>query len=239
MAIKPLRRRFNRWADVWRAEWRADLGQANNRLRAAFDMNVFDHGFIRALNHNLAEVGPGVWRSNQPSPRRLRKLADDGFRTVLNLRGPSEWGSYELEKIACADYGLELIDIRLFSRAPPHKEAIFELAEVFATAERKIILHCKSGADRAGIGAALYVLIGMGGDVEQARRQLAKRFGHFKAAKTGVLDHFLDVYDAFNQAQPTPFLDWVRDHYDRDAVEASFRENRSAGFVVDQILRRE
>lgn len=215
------------------------MSDPNNRLRAAFDMNCFDHGFIRALNHNLAHIGDGVWRANQPSPRRLKKYAEDGFKTILNLRGPSTWGSYELEKRACAEYGLELLDIRLYSRAPPHKEAIFELAEVFATKPRKILLHCKSGADRAGIGAAICVLVGMNGTVAQAKRQLSKRFGHFREAKTGVLDHFLDVYDRFNQQTPTPFLEWVATHYDRDAVEASFHENRSAGFVIDKILRRE
>lgn len=202
-------------------------------------MQFFDHGFIRALNHNFAQVGPGVYRSNQPSPRLLRRYADDGFRTILNLRGPSDWGSYHLEKLACQEYGLEMIDIRLYSRAPPHKEAIFELVDIFQNADRKILLHCKSGADRAGIGAALFVLIGMGGSVEEAKKQLSKRFGHFKSAKTGVLDYFLDVYDAFNRETPTPFLDWVRDHYDRDAVEATFLAGRGSGVLVDNVLRRE
>ena len=121
------------------------MSSANNRLRAAFDMNLFDHGFIRALNHNMAEVGPGVWRSNQPSPRRLKSYADDGFKTIVNLRGPSTWGSYELEKIACAEYGLTLLDIRLHSRAPPQKRADDQSLESCASDP--------SDKNRTGLGA--------------------------------------------------------------------------------------
>lgn len=216
-----------------------DLDDANNRARAAFDMVMFDHAFLRTWYRNMAEVVPGVWRSNQPSPKQLKMLADDGFATIINLRGPSEWGSYHLEKRSCEALGITLVDLRLYSRGAPHREAIFALDAVFREAKKPILMHCKAGADRAGLGAALYVLLTAGGSVEDALAQLSPRFGHFKAAKTGVLDYFLQEYQAFNALTPTPFLQWVEQHYDREQTEARFTSKRAASFVVDRILARE
>ena len=43
--------------------------------------------FLRFFYHNQAEVAPGVFRSNQPSPDRLNTWAKSGIKTVINLRG--------------------------------------------------------------------------------------------------------------------------------------------------------
>ncbi|MEO0388058.1 MAG: protein tyrosine phosphatase, partial [Pseudomonadota bacterium] len=80
---------WRRWDADWRGDWTADLDAPGARARAAFDMTVFDHGFLRWIWTNEAEFAPGLWRANQPDPTRLRRLAARGFRTVLNVRGVS------------------------------------------------------------------------------------------------------------------------------------------------------
>jgi len=239
VSLSP-RERFNAWADDWRADWVQDLDLPNNRLRAAFDMWVFDHGLLRAAYANHHEIEPQIWRSNQPSPGRLHALAAKGLRTVVNLRGPNEWGSYHLEKRKAAELGLAFHDVRLLSRTAPAFDAVAALVKIFETAERPLLMHCKSGADRAGLGAAIYILTCGSGDVDAARTQLNWRFGHFKSAKTGVLDHVIDLYAEAKAESGIGLLDWLRrDDYDPTLIKRMFRANRASGFIVDRILGRE
>ena len=233
------RKRFNKWASEWRNEWWQDLTDPGNRRRAAFDAFVFDHGFIRSLYLNVAKVDDQVYRSSQPSARDIERFARQGLRTIINFRGESTWGSYALEREACRDTGLTLIDHRLHSRAPPTAERILALKDIFETAERPLLMHCKSGADRAGIGSALYVLMMGSGSPQDAARQLSLRFGHIRASNTGVLDRFVEEYAAINARTPTPFLEWVKHHYDRDAMQAEFRDGKLFSFLTDRLLRRE
>ena len=65
------------------------------------ELMLKDHGFLRVWWHNLHEIRPGVWRSNQPSPARVHAAADRGIKTIINLRGPRSDGGWRLEKEAC------------------------------------------------------------------------------------------------------------------------------------------
>lgn len=233
------RTRFNAWADAWRNDWQSDLSNPNNQARARFDSFVFDHGFIRSLYLNVSKVGDGIWRSSQPNPKQLKQFANQGFRTIVNLRGPSTWGSYALEKQACSELGLDFIDHRLYSRAPPKKQSVYELKEIFETAQRPLLMHCKSGADRAGIASALYVLMMTDQPPEDALKQLNLRFGHIAASNTGVLDRFVQTYVEFNAKQPISFVDWLDTYYDRKKMERDFRDGKIFSFITDKLMARE
>jgi hypothetical protein len=66
------------------------------------------------------------------------------------------------------------------------------------------------------------------------------RFGHVAASRTGILDAFFRDYAAFQQARgPKPFLDWLRQDYDEEALRARFRSQPWADRLVDGVLRRE
>ena len=56
-------------------------------------------------------------------------------------------------------YNIKLIDFRARSRAAPEKEMIFEADKLFKNISYPALIHCKSGADRAGIMCALYFLL--------------------------------------------------------------------------------
>jgi hypothetical protein len=99
------------------------------------------------------------------------------------------------------------------------------------------LIHCKSGADRAGLAAALYVLI-EGGSSAQALAQLSWRFGHIKQSNTGILDAFIATYAREAEGR-VGFLDWVEHMYDETDLRARFRSRSLARFVNDRILRRE
>lgn len=230
------------WAPAyksWRASWGDKLASPWVRLWAHLDMDWVDHGVLRVGFSNYHRLANQVYRSNQPSPRQLRRWARQGLKTVVNFRGVSTFGSYHLEKETCQKLGIKLIDFRLYSRRLPKREEIHALRDVLLNLEEPALLHCKSGADRAGLGSALYLLLVKEAPVEEAQKQLSFRFLHIKYAKTGLLDHFLEDYRKFNAKQPTPFIEWVDHYYDREALGREFMSRGWANAVVDGVLNRE
>lgn len=222
----------------------ADLSTPSGRARARRELVWGDHGFLRAMFSNLHQISPEMWRSNQPSPRQILAHAKErGIRTILNLRGPSTQGYYLLEKEACDAAGIELVDFQVFSRDPPTREAIFAARDMLGRIEYPALMHCKSGADRAGIMSVLYKLLRERVPFGEAREQLSGKYLHIKHGKTGVLDAFLDAYEVFNAGRPQgqwkPFLDWVADDYDRLAVKDAFARKLGKGPQLDVLLRRE
>jgi protein tyrosine/serine phosphatase len=225
-----------RWSRNWPASVRGTLGPAGDWL----DMMLVDHGVLREVYLNLHEVAPGLWRSAQPSPGAIRMLAARGIKTILNLRGARACGSYILEKRACERAGLTLIDMPFDSRSAPTAARVEGAEETFARIEYPALLHCKSGADRAGIVSALYLILHDGEPVSEARKQLSLRYGHVRHARPGVLDHFLDVYEADHAKTGRSLIEWVTSRdYDAAALTAHFRANVMANFLIDRVLRRE
>ncbi|MCH8553482.1 MAG: tyrosine-protein phosphatase [Natronospirillum sp.] len=223
----------------WRARLADRVHTRRGRLMAWLDMMVMDHGFLRPFFNRPCEIAPGVWRSNQPTPGRIRRLKKRGLRTVVNLRGESDRGAWLLEKQACDACGVELIDLDMASRKPPKVDKVERLQAILASAEKPLLIHCKSGADRAGLASALYLMWFEGVPVEQASRQLSLRFLHVRQAQTGVLDAFLEEYQAANAEQPTAFGDWLHGVYDYNALRKGFRPSGWANVLVDKLLRRE
>lgn len=200
---------------------------------------LLDHGFLRPFYNRPEEFAPGVYRSNQPSPRTLKRLADNGVETIVSLRGRGSNGPYLLEEEACRLYGLKLEVVRMKSKKPPTIVRIRALKAIIESNEKPLLFHCKSGADRSGLAAALYLLITETGSIQDAKAQLSLRYLHIKQARTGILDHFLEMYQEFNNIQPTPFMEWVEHHYSPKELKRSFKPKGWANWLVDGLLRRE
>ena len=197
-----------------------------------------DHGFLRLYWHNEHEIAPGMWRCNQPSPGRIRIAADRGIKTIINLRGPRADGGWRLEAEACATYGLTLMDFTARSRAAPDKQMLHAAEALFTEMKLPAMMHCKSGADRAGLMAALYLLIVEKRPAREAAKQLALKYGHVKQAKTGLLDAFFAAYFPYEDRGMALF-DWVDEIYDPDAITRDFKAKGWAVRLTDSILHRE
>lgn len=227
-----------------RAHVAADLATREGRARAGRELYLGDHGFLRVWFSNLHQISPEMWRSNQPSPKQvLAHARERGIKTILNLRGPTTKGFYLLEKEACEQAGIELVDFQMFSREAPPIDKIIAAGELFDRIRYPALMHCKSGADRAGIMAVLYKLLREKVPFDEAVEQLSGRYLHIRQGKTGVLDAFVEAYARFNEGRARddwkPFLDWVRQDYDPAAVKAEFLEKLGKGPQLDQLLRRE
>ncbi|WP_234417107.1 fused DSP-PTPase phosphatase/NAD kinase-like protein [Loktanella sp. Alg231-35] len=205
-----------------------DITDPADRKRAQRSMMWLDHGVLRLHWHNFDKVADGVYRSNHPDHKRFAAYAKMGITTVLNLRGGSKDAHYLFEKESCEQLGLHLVSIQMSARKSPHKEPLLRLFSAFETMDRPFLLHCKSGADRTGLVAALYLMIHEGASVAVARKQLSFRYLHIRRSSTGILDHFLDVYAARHAETGIGIIDWIRDEYDRDALTASFAAKQAA-----------
>jgi len=99
------------------------------------------------------------------------------------------------------------------------------------------LMHCKSGADRAGLASGLAILF-EGGTAAQALAQLSWRFGHFAQARTGILDAFFRQYAQQAEGR-VAFLEWVAADYDENALRQAFRPQKLANVMTDVVLNRE
>lgn len=216
-----------------------DLAAPGGRRRAYWDLLAVDHGFIRAVYANKARVSDQLYRSAQPLPGQFKSIVRLGIRTIVNLRGRNDSGWYVLETEACRKHGIELVDFPTKSRDTPSKEMIHGAKKLFDSIRYPALMHCKSGADRAGLMGVLYRLLHEGRPVEEAMEQLHWRYGHIRQAKVGMIDFFFEQYRAYDAATPTPFLDWVDRVYDPRSVKEHFMSQWWANLVVDKILRRE
>jgi protein tyrosine/serine phosphatase len=167
-------------------------------LGAWSDSLLVDHAVFRLPWSNFAEVVPGkLYRCNHPTPGRLAALKRRyGLRTLINLRGHRKCGSDALSREAAAQLGLTHIDMAFESRGAPHRERILRFHEIYRGLQAPALMHCKSGADRAGLAAGLAILF-EGGSSADALRQLSWRFGHFSRARTGILDAFFRSCDRY------------------------------------------
>jgi protein tyrosine/serine phosphatase len=219
---------------------RFDLSTEKGRKRAHDDLIWGDHGFLRHRFSNFHWIEEGqMGRANQPSPRQVAAYAAEGFKTILNLRGMSDTGYYLLEKEACAANGITMVDARMHSREPPSRDQILRAKELFETIEYPAMMHCKSGADRAGVMAVLYAHFKMGLPIREAMEQLSLKYLHVKQGKTGMLDFFFETYLEETKQSGKSFIDWVNEDYDQARVKASFHSQWWANILVDRILRRE
>jgi protein tyrosine phosphatase (PTP) superfamily phosphohydrolase (DUF442 family) len=212
----------------------------DGRRRAAWVNSLLvDHAVFRVVWDNFAEVVPGKWyRSNHPTPGRIARLVErHGIRTILNLRGERYCGSEALSRQAAERMGLDHLYMAFESRGAPHRERILRFHGIWQTAATPVLMHCKSGADRAGLASGL-VLIFEGGTAADALGQLSLRFGHFRRAASGILDAFFLRYQVQAEGR-LPFLDWVRDEYDEEALRRDFRASGISSFLNDRVLRRE
>ena len=238
MAIfaKETRRAMKRVTLAWRMgliehapDWlRRGLGPTASYL----DMLFLDHGIFRLAYLNKHKLSPTVWRAAQPAPHQIKQAARLGVRTIVNLRGERLCGSYWLEQEACRRYGIELVNYQVRSRAAPTPAEIHGARALFDRIEYPMLMHCKSGADRAGLMSVLYRFLKEGVPLEEAKKELSLWYGHIRHADTGVLDYFFERYLADNAKQPIDFFTWLDTVYDPDELKRSFHASRWANLLT-------
>jgi len=153
--------------------------------------------FHTYLSSNFHTVLPGeVYRSAQPSPDGLKRLVKShGIRTVLNLRGlciGHPW--YMGQCAAVQELGIGQEDLTFSAHRLPSAHELRRLIDVLDHAEKPVLLHCRQGADRTGLAAAVAQFLYSDDSLEEGLRHMGWRYGHFPIGKTLYMDRFFDLY---------------------------------------------
>ncbi|WP_138468001.1 tyrosine-protein phosphatase [Poseidonocella sp. HB161398] len=224
--MNPIKARFREFEHKMRRKYGRRIGTPAERRQAMMHFHLIDHGILRVLWWNMEEIAPGIWRSNQPSPRRVARYAQMGIRTIINLRGQKQHSPYLFEREACARFGIEMLDIELSARKLVPRDELLNLVALMRRAERPMLMHCKSGSDRAGFAAVLYLAVVDGRPIAEARRQLHWKYLHLRSTDTGILDHVLDTYEADSRASGQSLEDWIATRYDHEELTESWKRSR-------------
>ncbi len=217
-----------------------DLSTRGGRLSTTLDYLWNDHAYLRLGFSNAHWVSDELLRTNQPWPFQLAQWQRQGIKTIINLRGGFDASFYALEKDACQRLGLTLVDFTITSREVPSRARVHGAKALFESVEYPALMHCKSGADRAGIMSVFYMHFRQGKPISEALEQLSLKYLHVKQGKTGVLDYTFERYLADGEPRGQSFLDWVDSPaYDEAAIKADFRSQMWGRLLTDGPLKRE
>ncbi|MEY2960563.1 MAG: hypothetical protein RLZ60_393 [Pseudomonadota bacterium] len=220
--LKNLWNKAKAWEKARNKSYEKPIVTAEDRERAHYYAKWIDHGFLRVRWTNFDQIAEGVYRSNHPSPERMAEMAEMGIKTVINLRGGANIPTSLLSAEAAEKYGMKVITIGMSARSAPNPRQIVEFMDVMETAEKPVLIHCKSGADRTGLAAVIYLTEMLGVSVEDASAHLSSKYLHFKWSKTGVLDLFFENYRKAHDATGIGLREWVTTVYDQDALNREF-----------------
>jgi protein tyrosine phosphatase (PTP) superfamily phosphohydrolase (DUF442 family) len=148
-------------------------------------------------NFHAVEAGV-LYRSAQPDRDHLVAAArQHGIKSVLNLRGRnpgSRWYDEEVE--ASRELGLAHYDYSISAKRLVTPQQIAEILDIIRQAPKPLLIHCKSGSDRAGLVSALYRFSLAGATAEDADRELSLIYGHFPylTSRSGAMDDSFWAY---------------------------------------------
>ncbi len=219
-----------------------NLNTLLGRIRAWLYAMLVEHNFTNVIRFNFHQISEEAYRSSQPTMWQLRReVKARGIKTIINLKGANLGSAYyAFEKEQCAKLGIRMVDIDIYSRGIPEGSRIRRAKEVFDSVEYPIWIHCKAGADRAGIYATLYQYFRKHIPIEQTNQLKLWPFGHIRHSNAGKIDFYLEQFLAYQREHPeTEFLDWAEHIADREKINAEFKPGGLASFINDVVLRRE
>jgi len=216
-----------------------DLSTTHGRLATYLHYLWNDHAYLRLAFSNAHWLSDELVRANQPWPFQVKAWRDRGIRTIVNLRHGVD-SHHILEQEACDKYGVKQVYFIVWSREVPSREQVLGAKALFDELEYPAMMHCKSGADRAGVMSVLYMHFRQRKPIAEAMRQLDMKFGHVRAGLTGVLDYCFEKYVREVEPLGVSYEDWVKsDAYDPAAIKQEFKAQWWGTLLSDRLLRRE
>jgi protein tyrosine phosphatase (PTP) superfamily phosphohydrolase (DUF442 family) len=167
----------------------------------------------RVATHNEGVVEPGrLYRSAQLDAPALREMiVSHGIRTVINLRGENaRVGWYEDEVAVCRDLHVNHVDVCWSAKRLPPPAEVEKLLLAYRETPGPFLLHCRSGSDRTGLAAAIFLIDQDHVPWQAACRTLDWRYGHFATYPYFEMDEFVQ---RFGQSSGKTLADWVAQDY--------------------------
>lgn len=126
---------------------------------------------IRKITHDLAIAG-------QIGPEQLKQIAEEGFKSVLNLQVPDEKGFLLDEQQQVEELGLRYVHIPIALSAINHNDLTIQVLQQIAELVKPTLVHCNSDV-RAAAMVFIYIATQQGVPLDKALQQ-AEKLGLFK-----------------------------------------------------------
>jgi hypothetical protein len=169
---------------------------------------------------NFGVVDPGlVYRSAQPTSDLPRLIREYHLSSILNLRGGSASNPWYVSEVRLTrDNSVVFYDLPLSAIRRPTRRELILLLDVLERAAYPLLIHCKSGSDRTGLAAALYLLSRRGESPEQALGAFSLKYGHIPICGPNHLHEPLLEYGSWLKSRglshtPPRFRSWVEHLY--------------------------
>jgi len=135
---------------------------------------------LQQLTGNFHAVAAGeFYRSAQMDASEIAGLKERyGIRTIINLRGAGTSDWYVREHAESERLGIVHLSYGLSAGRELTQQQVEELIALMRKAPKPILVHCRGGADRSGIAAALYLAVIAKAGEEAAEWQLSPLYGH-------------------------------------------------------------
>jgi protein tyrosine phosphatase (PTP) superfamily phosphohydrolase (DUF442 family) len=171
-----------------------------------------------SVGDRFRAVIPGqVYRSAQLSgPEFSAAIGDHGLRTIINLRNPNEDAEWYREELAAAAAaGIDHHSVGMLQVAPAY-DRVLDLYKLLQTAERPLLVHCRSGIDRSGLASAMALLMERENSLDDVAPQVSWRYGAYREDSAGKV--FFQQYQAWLDRQgkthsPEVFEGWLANDY--------------------------
>ena len=138
-------------------------------------------GYLQESGNVHTIVADQAYRSRQLDHTELSHfLHTYKIKSIVNLRGPnkdSEW--YQDELRLSEQFGIIHQDFDMSANREVSDEDLLVILSMIRDVPKPILIHCKSGADRTGLIAALYQYTMGQKTAKEASAQLSVWYGHF------------------------------------------------------------
>ena len=118
------------------------------------------------------------------------------IKSIVNLLGEKAKETWYQEEIeVSAKYNVKHYDLSLPALREPNEEEVQRLVEIFKTAPRPVLIHCKAGADRSGLAAAMWRVVIDKEPKSTAGKHLSVWYGHIPVGNTIAMDRFFEKWN--------------------------------------------
>jgi uncharacterized protein (TIGR01244 family) len=135
--------------------------------------------WIKVFDNFHTVVDQELYRSAQLSPGELENYIEKyQLQSVINLRASTQSVWWAREQAVCESAGVTYLNVPIRGSQELTSELLDTLLQTMQDAPKPALVHCRHGADRAGLASALYRFHVSGDTQKQAKRQLRSRYGH-------------------------------------------------------------